>query len=102
MSSEVKGLLSNSSAAATVAVAGDGTCAASGDESSGSNYGTVLQDSMVMCAVPSDSDTESSTGDEISRRRLVRTSARGTTEDTSSPHSTTCVLLLLLPKTFYF
>jgi len=93
MSSEVKGLLSNSNGA-SVAVTGGGP---SGDESSGSNYGTVLQDSMVMCPVPSDSsDTESSSpADELNRRRLVR-SSRSThaSDDTSSPHRTTCVLFL--------
>jgi len=67
MSSEAKGLVN---AGAAVTVVGD----ASGDESSSSTYGTVLQDSMVMCSVPSDSsDTEFVNDDP--NRRLVRRAA---------------------------
>jgi len=79
MSSEVKGLVP----ASVVATATDG----SGEESSSSTYGTV-QDSIVMCSVPSDSsDTEAAADDP--NRRLVHRAADTTVSDVSSARTAT-------------
>ena len=81
MSSEGKSLVN----AATVKVIGD----ASGDESSSSStYGTVLQDSIVMCPVPSDSsDTE--IANDNPNRRLVSRPPDSSGHDTAAVRSTT-------------
>ena len=79
-SSEVKALMASTAAAADV----------SGEESSGSStYGTV-QDSIVMCAVPSDSCSDAEFVADDPARRLVSSVS---TNDTHA-HSTTWVILL--------
>lgn len=60
----------------------------SGEESSSSTYGTVVQDGIVMCPVPSDSsDSESCTADDP-QRRLVRR-PRSTDNSVTDERSTT-------------
>jgi len=61
------------------------TADVSGDESSGSNYGTV-SDTIVMCPVPSDSSDSELNADDANRQ-LVSDSVTETLHKTTLVHS---------------